>query len=664
MHDVLQLLVILAGVGVLVATLLERLRLPVVAGLVLAGGLAGPHAFGLVTDVHVVEMLAEIGVVLLLFTIGLEFSFSRIQRMGRLLLVGGALQVGVTVAAVAAGALAFGWTGGQSVFLGFFVALSSTAIVLRALDERDEIDSPHGRAVVGVLLFQDLCVVPMVLLLPVLAGQTGDVHPALAVAAALVKAAVAVVVTVLVARLVVPKLLGEVDRAKSRESFLLAIVATCAATAWATSHAGLSVALGAFLAGMVLADSDYAHRALAEVLPLRGLFTSIFFLSVGMLFDLRTLLIHPVAVPLLILGIFVLKGLIAGGAVLALRMPMRVAVLAGAGLAQVGEFGFVLAAGAREFGLLEPEKERIVIAAAVVSMAATPVILRLSPHLATQVSRLRALDRLTRARGEAPAAADPKLHGHLIIAGYGVAGRAACQALADSGLPHLVLELSHANVQRAREDGHDALYGDVTTEEALLHAGIERASALLLVVDDASAIELAVPAARRIAPQVRIHARTRYLGTVPRLLELGADQVVASEVEAGLEIIARVLRDMDLPRNVIDDRIRDARDRTQASARGLKLPRKRLGELGELDEMKIETFLVREGAHAAGRSLVDLQLRTVTGALAVASRRDGTISEQPEPDDPFRAGDVIYLVGDGPHLTAARRLLEDGEATA
>lgn len=563
---------------------------------------------------------------------------------------------------MAGGALAFGWGGGQAVFLGFFVALSSTAIVLRALDERDELDSPHGRAVVGVLLFQDLCVVPMVLLLPVLAGRTGELHPALAVTLAVVKAAAAVAVVVLVARLVVPRLLGQVDRAKSREVFLLAVVATCAATAWATSHAGLSVALGAFLAGMVLADSDYAHRALVEVLPLRGVFTSIFFLSVGMLFEPRAIIDHPVAVPLLILGIFLLKGVIAGGAVLALRMPMRVAILAGAGLAQVGEFGFVLAAAARELGLLEPEKERVVLAAAVVTMAATPVILRFSPHLALRVSRLRALERLSRARGEEPDSADPALAGHLIIAGYGVAGRAACRALRDSSLPYLVLELSHENVRRAREDGHHALYRDVTTEEALLHAGIGRARALLLLVDDASAIKLAVPAARRIAPEVRIHVRTRYLGSVAGLLELGADQVVASEVEAGLAVIARVLRDLDVPRNLIDERVSDARERTAASARGLKMPRKRLGELSELDALKVETFLVQPKAHATGRTLIALRLRSTTGALVVTARRDGRLIEKPEPSDAIRAGDLIYLVGDGPSLEKARRLLESGEA--
>jgi CPA2 family monovalent cation:H+ antiporter-2 len=301
-------LAIVAALAVFVTVVLSRLKLPTVAGLLSAGALLGPFGLRLVSSVHAIEVLAEVGVVLLLFSIGLEFSLARLRDIMRQVALGGAVQVGLTTLVVAALAVLFGEPIGKGVFYGFAFALSSTAIVLRALAERRELDAPHGKFIVGTLIFQDLCVVPMVLIVPLLsaAGPAGDA--AVSIGLALGKAAVVVVGTVVLARFVVPKILGWVDASRSREVFLLAILALCIGTAWLTSMVGLSLALGAFLGGMVVADTEYSHRAMGDILPLRDAFVSIFFVSLGMLFDVRVVVSQPLLVGALLAGFLLAKG--------------------------------------------------------------------------------------------------------------------------------------------------------------------------------------------------------------------------------------------------------------------------------------------------------------------------------------------------------------------
>ncbi|MBW1872535.1 MAG: cation:proton antiporter, partial [Deltaproteobacteria bacterium] len=292
----LQELAIIAGLGAAVTVLLGRLRLPAVAGLLATGALAGPFGLGLINEVHAIEALAEIGVVLLLFTIGLEFSLKRLRHIFRRVALGGLVQVGSTVAVATWIALALGEPPGRAVFYGFVFALSSTAIVLRVLSQRGEIDAPHGRFIVGTLIFQDLCVIPMMLIVPVLGSQ----EPAGAVISnigfALGKAVIVVVGILLVARVLVSRVLRWVDARRSREVFILAVLAICIGTAWLTSLTGLPLALGAFLGGIVVADSEFKHRAMGDMIPLRNAFVSVFFVSLGMMFDGRILLNHPLEV--------------------------------------------------------------------------------------------------------------------------------------------------------------------------------------------------------------------------------------------------------------------------------------------------------------------------------------------------------------------------------
>ncbi|HEX4352504.1 MAG TPA: cation:proton antiporter, partial [Polyangiales bacterium] len=529
MHHVplLDELAIIAALAVAVTVLLSRVRLPAVAGLLAAGALLGPFGLGLVRSVQAIETLAEIGVVLLLFSIGLEFSLARLRNILRQVALGGLLQVGLTTSVTAGVAYALGQPPGRSVFYGFVFALSSTAIVLRALAERRELDAPHGRFIVGTLIFQDLCVVPMVLIVPLLGPGTAIGESSVAIALALAKAVAVVVGTVAVARFVVPKILDWVDASRSREVFLLAILALCIGTAWLTSLAGLSLALGAFLGGMVVADTEYGHRAMGDILPLRDAFVSIFFVSLGMLFDVRVIAANGWLVLALLAGFLLAKGLLATLAAMAMRFPARVAWLAGVGLAQFGEFGFVLSRLAVENRIVSHAAIQPLWAAGVTSMFLTPLLVRAAPHITAGERLLAPLERLIGVRSIDQAdQGSVALRDHVVIVGFGVAGRLAGQALAACGTPYVVLELNADTVRNAKNQGLPLYYGDATSEEALQHAHLTEARLCVLLISDPQGVARVVDAARRVAPRVPVMMRTRYLLERPALLKLGAREVV------------------------------------------------------------------------------------------------------------------------------------------
>lgn len=569
------------------------------------------------------------------------------------------LQVGLTTGVTAGVAVAFGESLGRGVFYGFVFALSSTAIVLRALAERRELDAPHGRFIVGTLIFQDLCVVPMVLIVPLLGAAHGAGVLAMSIGLAMGKAAVVVVLVVAISRFVVPKVLGWVDASKSREVFLLAILASCIGTAWLTSLAGLSLALGAFLGGMVVADTEYGHRAMGDILPLRDAFVSIFFVSLGMLFDVRVVAEHPVLVAALLAGFLVAKGALATLAAMAMRFPSRVAWLAGVGLAQFGEFGFVLTRLAQKNGLITQADASPLLAAGIGSMFLTPLLVRAAPHITAGERLLAPLERLIGVRSiDEPDEDNAKLSEHVVIVGYGLAGRFAARALRESGAPFVVLELNADNVRQGKAQGMPVYYGDATSEEALRHAHIESARLVVLLMNDPQASLRVVDTLRRVAVGVPVLMRTRYLAEREGLLKLGARDVVAEEVEGAVEIISRMLRGVDVPRNVIDELLRGVRGDTQSSERKQTVPRKQLGEVSALSALKIECVLVYAESPAVGMSPVTLRLRSQTGALVVGVHRDGELLEKPDPTVPFRAGDVVYFVGNSDALRATLALFE------
>ncbi|MBN1211854.1 MAG: cation:proton antiporter [candidate division Zixibacteria bacterium] len=563
MHDLTYLrdLVIILGLAVAVVAVLHRLKIPSIAGFIIAGIIVGPGALALISDISKVELLAEIGVALLLFGIGLELSLERLKRLWWAVIIGGLVQVGLSILIAFGVASLMGYSARTSLFIGFLLAVSSTAIVLRGLETRGELDAPHGRLTLGILVFQDLCVVPMMLAIPLLSGgdaSMGDLLKTLG-------NAVLVIVGVLVAaRFIVPHVLHFIARTRQRHLFVLSVLLICIGTAWVISRAGVSLALGAFLAGLVVAGSEYRQQALADMISFKDVFTSIFFISVGMLLTPANVINNIVAVLLLLAAILVGKFIVVFITATIMRLPLRACVLTGAALAQVGEFSFILMNGARGTGLLTAALESNLLAAAILSMLITPFLLAFGPHLAAGVGKIHFLTRLLNVKtADDIAVAKGKLNDHVIIGGFGFAGKELAGALKDCGVPYLIAELNTETVRRAVKDGEPAYFCDITDHEVLEMLGVKHARGLVIVINDPGAVERAVRAARSASSSIRIIARTNYLLDVKPLLDAGADEVIPAEREAAAGIVKTILNRCEIDSAVAGDKIASIRKKVQ-----------------------------------------------------------------------------------------------------
>lgn len=571
MHfPVLADIVIIFALAAAVLFVFSRLRIPPIIGFLFTGVIAGPHALGAVTEVEAVEVLAEIGVILLMFTIGLEFSIRDLLRMKKAVLGGGGLQVGLTVAGVLGAVLLFGGSPVTGTFAGFLVALSSTAIVLRLLQARAQMETPHGRASLGVLIFQDVMIVPMMLLTPILAG-TSEGSIAMQLLLLLAKSLGAVAIVIVAARWVIPPLLHRVAGTRLPELFFLFIVALCFLVAWLTASIGLSLALGAFLAGMILADSDYALHALGNVMPFRDIFTSFFFVSVGMLLDPAFVYAHPLPVLGYTLAVVAGKAAIAAVSVLLLRYPLRTALLTGLGLAQIGEFSFILSRVGVQNGLIGGAEYQLFLAVSVLTMALTPVMMAVAPGIA---------DRLLRARRSEATEADGvttdgegRDHGEvscedgLLIIGYGLNGRNLHSAAQAADIPVSIIEMNPDTVRAESARGVPIRFGDASQDAVLLHAGLREARVAVIAISDPAATARITERIRALHPSVHVIARTRFTSEVPRLFSLGADEVIPEEFETAVEIFARTLRRLGIDEAGIARQVRQLRDDGYAALR-------------------------------------------------------------------------------------------------
>jgi CPA2 family monovalent cation:H+ antiporter-2 len=413
---------------------------------------------------------------------------------------------------------------------------------------------------------------------------------------------------------------------------------------------------------MVVADTEFQHRAMGDIIPLRDAFVSVFFVSLGMLFEGGVLLSRPAAVGLLLLGFVAGKALLGVLAALLMRFPARACWLAGVALAQFSEFGFVLATLGESLGLIDREATITLLAAGVLSMFLTPLVIRLAPHITAGERLIAPLSRLLGVRTpDEPETSDPERHDVLVI-GYGIAGKQIARALSACGLQYVVLELNAETVRRARAEGEPVFYADATSPEALAHAHLDRARAVVVLINDPQAAVRVVDTVHRAAPEVPVLVRARYFADREKLHTLGAAEVVAEEVEASLEVMARLLRRLEVPRNVIDAQVRSARIVLQTGGRRLTLPRTALPELQALADLNVENVLIEERWHAVGRSPVELAIRQRTRALAVALRRGEALLEDPDPAQPFAAGDVVYLCGSRAAIASAMELLERGDS--
>jgi CPA2 family monovalent cation:H+ antiporter-2 len=652
-HSLLADLVLTYAIALVLVVTLARLRVPSIVAFILAGVVAGPGVTRIISTPEEVEMLAEIGIILLLFTVGLDFSLAAIKQIWRTIVAAGAMQmVGTAVLAGLVLALAGHLPFTLALFIGLFVALSSTAIVLKGLAERNELASPHGRLTIGILLLQDLAIVVLLLLVPILSGKTSLA----AVPMALGRALLAITVVAGASRLLLPALLRFVTASGRREAFPLAILVASVGTAWLSSLVGLSMAVGAFLAGLMLAESEFSHQAYAEVRPVRDVLAGLFFVSLGMLIDLPTVLAHLPQVLGVAVAIIAGKALVATGALVGAMSPVRVAIASAIGLAQVGEFSFILGRAGVDAGLLPASMWQTMLGASIATMIATPSLLAAAPAVASWV---RAGDGW-RAAGRT-AGGIPPISGHVIVLGFGVGGRLVVRAVRDLGIPYLILELNGATVQSAKAEGERIFYGDATSPESLRAARIESAVAVVSVLSDPDAAHRMVKAAREISSSVPIVVRTRYRLEAERLQALGATVAVAEELEASLEVAAQLLSRLHVAGNTIEALL-DLFRRESVSLRPVRAPRAMLHSLPEpLQQMPVSSHRVEAGQWAIGRTVAELDLRALAGASILAIQRRDRYITTLSPDEGIESGDVLYLTGDDRDVVLARRRLEDGQ---
>ena len=535
----------------LAGLLARRLRLPSIVGYLLAGVALGPFTPGVFADQAVATELAEIGVILLMFGVGIHFSFRDLLAVRGIALPGAIVQITVATIMGIGLAVALGWGVAAGVVLGLSLSVASTVVLLRALIARNALDTIHGRVAVGWLIVEDLFTVLVLVLLPsfaVIALGTGEGGPAaiLAIGEALLKAGALAILMVVVGARVVPWLLLQVAREGSQEMFTLGVLAVALGIAFLSSAVfGVSLALGAFLAGAVVGETDLSHKAASDALPLRDAFAVLFFVSVGMLLDPGYLLANPLAI-LAVLGLVVVgKAAAAIAIVAALGYPLRTGLTVGAGLAQIGEFSFILATAAVGLGILPAEAFQLVVAGAILSITLNPFLFAaIDPIDAWTKAHPAIRRRLERGGGvlARPAPTDAPMSGHAVICGWGRVGRTVARALEARGFGFVVIEEHRRTVESLREDGTQALYGDIADAELLRRAGIDRARVLVFAAYDPPAAEFAVEFARHANPRIEIVARVETPEEAKRLLDAGATQTVEGERELAVQMARYTLR--------------------------------------------------------------------------------------------------------------------------
>jgi len=656
MHlPLLQDLVIIMGFSIVVVFLLNRLKIPSILGFLFTGVLIGPHALSLVTAVEQVEVISEIGVILLLFVIGMELSIKQIMAIKKTVFIGGSIQVGLTVFAASFVSYSFGFPLTQSIFIGFLFSLSSTAIVLKLFQDRNEIDTPHGKNALAILIFQDLIVVPMMLLAPIMSGQSENVGAS--ILELLIKTSVVIVITIISARYLVPKLMHLIAKTESKELFLLTTFAICFAVTFLTSEAGLSLALGAFLAGLIISESEYSHQATSSILPFRELFTSLFFISVGMLLDLNYFLNNILVVLLLVISVFVVKSIIASIAIAVLKYPARTVIITGVSLFQVGEFAFILSKVGIEYGLITPETNQLFLSVSILSMLLTPFIIILSEKIAFGILKINFLDNILKTKKVEKQVKTDSTENHLIIIGYGINGSNLVKAAQYMNIPYLVVELNAETVREQKKNGLPIIYGDATQDHILHSINLSKARALVIAISDPKATKTILSNVRTISQSIYTIVRTRYVKEIEELHALGADEVIPEEFETSIEIFTRVLHNFLIPQEDIEKFINSLRsDNYSLFQKKSNFPR--TYALPEIPDFNIISMQVnKDSSKFLRKTIGELQIRNKYGINILSIKRKDQFIDIVKPTEKICRNDILYVQGNPESIEQFSKLL-------
>ena len=657
MHEIefLKVVVVIFGLASLVIFIFNKLKLPSVIGFLLTGIIAGPYALGLISNVEIIEVLAEIGVILLLFIIGMEFSIKKLLKIKNIVFIGGLMQVGITILVVM-GILHF-FTHipyNQAVFVGFLVALSSTAIILKVLQENDQVESHHGKISLGILIFQDLIIVPMMLFIPFLSGESANIGSELMIL--LVKTIALLGVTFVFGRWFIPYVLHKIAVSNSQELFLIAIIVIGFAIASFSAWLGLSLALGAFLAGLAISESSYSYQAIGNIIPFRDVFASFFFLSIDMLLDLNFFIDNWITIITITIILIALKSTIIGLVSFVLGYPFRIAFRSGLILSQIGEFSFILAKMGLSRDLIDNHFYQIFLAVAILSMSVTPIFITFSKPITSFFAKIPMPSIIRKGMRKLPKSVSPELSGHSILVGTSQYSN-LMRSMELGNIPYVIIDTDADLVRDMQNQGINAVYGDAQYKSVLEEASIKDANSMLLYVEGTSHKATIIQAAKMLNPKLHIVVRTRYIDDLEFLYEMGADDVIPIEFEAYLEMFSRALNHYLVPNEEIEGLLAKIRANGYKAFRSTSDKGKK--EKLSIPDFEINTLVIHKNSVAYQKSIKELDLRNKTGISILAIKRKDQVFTNPSADFIMQDHDIIYTLGDHYNATCLNEIFKN-----
>ena len=648
--SLLKDIVIIFALSTLVNLIFTRIKVPTVVGYLMTGIIAGPHLLGLVHSEHQIELLAEIGVILLLFTIGMEFSLKHLLKIRRIVFFGGLIQVTITAGVfyIVSTFYELDWHSG--LFIGFLVALSSSALVLKLLQERSELTSNYGRTTLGILIFQDLLLVPLLLFTNLLGNNEIDLSRELIILS--LKAILIIGIVYVGNKWLLPKLLHHIALTKNQELFLMSILLICLAVALLTSQLGMSLAFGAFLAGLMISESHYSHNAFSNLIPFKDTFTSFFFVSIGMLLDLSFVIDN---LPIVILSVFLvisIKSIVGAFTGFILGHTFRGFVVIGIALSQVGEFSFILAKIGLNNSIITNYYYQLFLAVAVITMALSPFLMRASLPFANQLLKLNLPKFLVDGLFPLQEMEIPNFKNHLVIIGKDASALKLSKMAQNSNIQHISIIFDPLIAKEKINSGDTVIYGDAVNEPILMKAHVDTAEVVVVSVGSLIPCMAIIEKVRRINKKVYIIARSKYIANVKLLYEIGADQVLPEKFEIAIDLFNRILANKLYPQREVNRILTHIRTENLGVYSEMDIVNQPT-ILDELPNMNITAIKIDSHSLLDGKTLTDSQLRNKTGVTLLAIKRGDEIIEHPSPATIFQGNDIVYVLGNPEQVNLA-----------
>jgi CPA2 family monovalent cation:H+ antiporter-2 len=639
---ILKDIVIIFALSTFVNLVFSRIRIPTIIGYLLTGIIAGPYALALIQSIHEIELMAEIGIILLLFSIGMEFSLNHLLKIRRIVFLGGFLQLITTAVITMLIARFYDLTWNSALFIGFITALSSTAVVLKLLQERSELTSNYGRTVLGILIFQDVILVPLLLFVPIMGGDA--VNMPVEILVLILKAFIIIGLVYIGNKWLMPKILHAIALRRNQELFLMSILLICLSVALLTSELGMSLAFGAFLAGLMISESEYSHNVFGNIIPFKDTFTSFFFVSIGMLLDLDFVMENYLLIIATVALVIILKMIIGSFCAFILGHTLKGTILVGIAISQVGEFSFILAELGTEYDLISPFYFQLFLATAIITMAISPFIIQVASPVADLILKLPVPKFLVEGLFPLKQIEVPNLSNHLVLIGKDSRALKLSLMANYMELPYVSIVFDPALARERQKKGETVIYGDAINIPILEKAHVDHAKIVIISIGDLMIAMAVTEKVRLLNKHAIILVRTRHVHDIEELYKAGADQVIPEEFETAINLFERILKKYLIPQKKISHTIGEIRAdnygifRAEEHEPGYSM-------IKEIPNIEIGALKIDGPSELTGKSLIELQFRAVYGVTVVAIKRKDSIIDHPNPNEKFHHGDIAYILG-------------------